>query len=569
MKPALHLGITSILLLGLITCQPRPKEAPYTPTAILVCGTAETDTAWFSSGKKAQLFDGLGNLHFPITTTHPEVQRYFDQGLMLATGFNHAEAARSFFEATRLDSTCAMAYWGLSYVLGPNYNAGMDPDNYVRAYESIQKAISLASNGTPKEKALIDAMAKRYPANAVVDRAPNDVAYADAMKKVHEQFPDDADIGALYAESAMDLHPWDLFEKDGTAKSWTPEILSLLETLLKKCPQHITLHHLYIHAVEASTQPERGIQSAVLLDKEAPNSSHLVHMGAHIYIRTGDYHSGSIANQKAVIVDSIYLTGSYAQGAFPLAYLPHNYHFLAATATFEGNYKWAIEAAEKMAEITKKGVLAKPAWATLQHYYTIPYFVAAKFDKWDYIVDRVKNDTLSLPYPKAIRHYALGLALAANNKLEEATAELDHLKALSKDPDIHALTIWSINSLGSVLQIASLVLEADILARQSDFKTSEQLLKSAIQLEDALNYNEPPDWIFPVRHYLGALYLKNQKYKEAELVYKTDLSLFPMNGWALKGLASAQQQLEKQSEAKATQDLLVKAWKWSDHPLNL
>jgi tetratricopeptide (TPR) repeat protein len=569
MKPLVHLGIASILFLGLFTCQPQKKEAAYTPTAILVCGTAETDTAWFTSGIKAQLFDSLGNLHFTITTTNQETQRYFDQGLMLATGFNHAEAARSFFEATRLDSSCAMAYWGLSYVLGPNYNAGMDPDNYERAYQSIQKAINRSNHCTPKEKALIGAMAKRYPAKAVEDRAPFDHAYSNAMKIVHEQFPNDADIGALYAESVMNLHPWDLYEKNGQPKSWTPEIVSLIENLLQKYPEHITLHHLYIHAVEASTTPERGVNSARVLDKAAPNSSHLVHMPSHVYIRTGDYHSGSVANQKAVRVDSTYLTGSYAQGAFPLAYFPHNYHFLAATATFEGNFKSAIHAAEKMAEITKKDLLAKPAWATLQHYYTIPYFVAAKFDKWDYIIARVKKDTLNLPYPTAVRHYALGLALAGNNKLEEATVELNQLKSLSRDPEVQKLTIWNINTLGSLLQIASRVLEADILAKQGEFTISEQLLKHAIQLEDALNYNEPPDWIFPVRHYLGELYLKNQKYKEAELVFKTDLSLFPMNGWALNGLARAQQQQEMKNEAKTTQELLRKAWKWSDQPLKL
>jgi tetratricopeptide (TPR) repeat protein len=569
MKPPVYLGIASIVLLGLMTCQTRKKDTVYTPTAILVCGTAETDAAWFTSGKKAQLFDSLGNLHFPITTKHQEVQRYFDQGLMLATGFNHAEAARSFFEATRLDTSCAMAYWGLSYVLGPNYNAGMDPDNYERAYQSIQKAIKLSSYGTPKEKALIEAMAKRYPAKAVENRASYDLDYSNAMKKIHEQFPDDADIGALYAESVMDLHPWDLYEKNGTPKTWTPEIVSLLETLLQKYPEHITLHHLYIHAVEASTKPERGVKSALVLEKAAPNSSHLVHMPSHIYIRTGDYHSGSVSNQNAVKVDSTYLTGSYAQGAFPLAYFPHNYHFLAATATFEGNFKWAIQAAEKMAEITKKDLLAKPAWATLQHYYTIPYFVAAKFDKWDYIIDRVKKDTLNLPYPKAIRHYAHGLALAGNNKLEEATVELNQLKALSRDPDVHELTIWNINSLGSLLQIAALVLEADILTKQGEFKISEQLLKHAVELEDALNYNEPPDWIFPVRHNLGDLYLKNKKYKEAALVYEADLYLFPKNGWALKGLATAQQQQGMENETNSTRELLRKAWQWSDQPLNL
>ena len=559
-----YFAIKLILLVTLVDCQNRKQPAEYTPTSIIVCGTTATDKAWFTSGKKAVLFEGLGKVHFAITTKNKEVQRYFDQGLMLAIGFNHAEAARSFFEATRLDSTCAMAYWGLSYVLGPNYNAGMEPDNYERAFENSREAIRLSSKSSTKEKLLIDALAKRYPPKPVENRMSFDQDYSNALKKVYEQFPDDAEIGALYVESLMDLHPWDLYEKDGKPKLWTPQIVTILEKLIKNNPSHIALHHFYIHAVEASKNPERGLESSAVLEKAAPNSSHLIHMPSHIYIRTGLYHEGSVSNQRAVIVDSTYLAGTFAQGAFPLVYFPHNYHFLAATATLEGNFKSAMQAAEKMAEFTRKDLMRSADWATLQHYYTIPYHVAIKFEKWDYILGRADKDTVSLKYPRAIRHYAKGLALVGKNRISDAVTELSQLKYLSKDPAIQKLTIWNINTLSSILEIACLVLEADILGKKGQLAASEQLLRQAVLLEDALNYNEPPDWFFSVRHYLGSALLRNNKYKEAELVYKKDLEIFPLNGWALNGLQIAQLKQGMATEAGETRKWLVKAWKWAD-----
>jgi tetratricopeptide (TPR) repeat protein len=558
--------LVCIVLVYLVTiaCQPRTKSADNQTTAQVICRTLPIDKAWYSSGQKAQLFDSLGGLNFPITTQSQEAQQYFNQGLMLAVGFNHAEAARSFYEATRLDSTCAMAYWGFSYVLGPNYNAGMEPDNYERAYAAIQRARQLSSICTDKEKALINALAKRYSAQPVDDRKSYDIAYSNAIKQVHEQFPEDADIAALYAESLMDLHPWDLWEHDGRSKPWTPGIITALEKLMKRNPNHIALNHYYIHAVEASGTPERGLKSAAILSKVAPKASHLVHMPSHIYIRTGDYHQGSLSNWQSVKVDSTYLMGVYAQGAFPLNYFPHNYHFLVATATLEGNYQWAMAAARKVAENTKKTLMPEPGWSTLQHYYTIPYHVAIKFTKWDEVLRMCKADTVRLKYPTAIRHYARGLALISKHQLPEARLELEQLDKLTTDPGIAKLTIWPINSMRSILEIARRVLEAEILAQEGQFPSSIKLLQEAVGLEDALNYNEPPDWLFSVRHTLGTVLLKAKRYQEAEIVFTSDLKIFPRNGWALAGLHKAQVSQGLTGKARQTQILLNQAWQWAD-----
>lgn len=556
--------ILPFFLALLIACESRQKPAENPTTAQVICRTAPTDKAWYSSGQKAPLFDSLGSIHFPITTQNKEVQRYFNQGLMLAVGFNHAEAARSFFEATRLDSTCAMAFWGFSYVLGPNYNAGMEPDNYERAYVAIQQASQLSARCSDKEKALINALAKRYPAKPVDDRKPYDEAYSKAIKQVHERFPDDADIAALYAESLMDMHPWDLWEHDGRPKPWTPGIIAALEKLMIRNPNHIALNHYYIHAVEASKTPERGLKSAAILSKVAPKASHLVHMPSHIYIRTGNYHEGSLSNWQAVKVDSLYLMGIYAQGAFPLNYFPHNYHLLVATATLEGNYQWAMTSARKVAENTKKQLMADPAWCTLQHYYTIPYYVAIKFAQWDELLRMCQTDTVSLKYPTAIRHYARGLALAHKKQLVKAKLELQQLDKLTTDPDIGKLKLGGINPMSSILEIARRVLKAEILAQEGQLASSITLLQEAAILEDGLNYQEPPDWFFSVRHNLGAVLLKAKRYGKAEAVFANDLAVFPRNGWALAGLHKAQVNQGFIEKAQQTQVLLTEAWKWAD-----
>lgn len=523
-----------------------------------------TDKDWYSLHKKAPKFAGLAGIDFKITTSFPEVQQYFNQGMMLAYGFNHAEAARSFFEASRLDPNCALAYWGFAYVLGPNYNAGMEDDNYQRAYDAIQKAKKLAINGSPKEKALIEALSSRYAIKPPADRKPLDIAYASAMKKVYTKFPSNPDIGALYAESLMNLHPWDLYEKNtGIAKEWTPEIVKVLTNLVAKNPKHPGAHHFYVHAMEASAAPEKALKSAQLLETLVSGSGHLIHMPSHIYIRTGDYHQGSLSNIEAVKVDSLYTTLCHAQGAYPLGYYPHNYHFLTATAALEGNSELAWDAAKKLQKHISPEIMRQPGWGTLQHYYTIPYYIAVKFAMWDTII-ALPNPGKDLIYPKAVWHYARGMAYLGKNNLANAEQELASLKQLSKNKTLKDVTIWNINTTADLAQIATKVLDAGIASKQNDFDKAISVLKEAVAIEDQLNYNEPPDWFFSVRHYLGAVLLKSNKYAEAEKVYRQDLQIWPKNGWALIGLYNAMLLQKKEKEALKIKTAFDAAWQYAD-----
>ena len=523
-----------------------------------------TDGKWFETDNKAPLFKGMDVIDYPISTKNAEAQKYFNQGLAFAFGFNHAEAARSFYYATKLDSLSPMCFWGYAYVLGPNYNAGMDNDNYQRAYKAIQKAIKLSANASEKEKALIEAMSKRYAAKPVEDRHSLDIAYSEAMKDVSKKFPDDTTIATMYAESIMNLHPWDLYKKDGTPQKWTPEIESILEKVLIKDPKHIGANHFYIHAVEASNTPERGNASAALFDKGlAPSSGHLIHMSSHIYIRTGEYHKGTVANINAVKTDSSYVTMCHAQGAYPLGYYPHNYHFMAACATLEGNYKWAILAANETSKLVHPKTMITPGWEGLQHYYVIPYFVAVKFGKWDDILKmKLVSDTIK--YPVAIAHYGKGMAYLEKKDSKSAKAELAALLVIANDPNMKKITIWEINSVDNILQIASKVLEGEILASEGKYDQSISLIKEAIAIEDKLNYNEPPDWFFSVRHHLGAIQIEAGKYNDAIKTYQEDLKKFRNNGWAQQGLKLAYEKLNNQAKAKEMDALLAKSWAYAD-----
>ncbi|MEW5675580.1 hypothetical protein ABGT15_04650 [Flavobacterium enshiense] len=543
---------------------PKTEEKSKIGTNSISCAPPVVDAVWYTSDSKAPLFEGMDVLDYKITTKNPEAQKYFNQGLALAYGFNHAEAARSFHYATKLDPECAMCYWGFAYVLGPNYNAGMEPDNYERAYKAIQTALRLSTKTSESEKALIHALSKRYVEKPVEDRSALDITYSQAMKEVNTKFPDDININALYAESVMDLHPWDLYEKNGKPKPWTSEIVTLLEKILKKDPKHIGANHFYIHAVEASNTPQLGYASAKFFDDgHAKSFGHLVHMSSHIYIRTGDYHKGTIANINACKVDSAYVTMCHAQGAYPLAYYPHNYHFMAGTATLEGNSKWAMIGANETSKLVHPKNMVLPGLETLQHYYVIPYFVAVKFGKWDDILKmKLVSDTLK--YPKAISHYARGMAYLGKHDLRKAKTELMRLEVLANDKDLEKMTIWQINSMSSIVNIAAKVLKAEILASERNYTQSIHLLQKAIVIEDDLNYNEPPDWFFSVRHHLGAVFIEAGKYNEAIKVYEEDLKRFPKNGWSYHGLKLAYEKLNNKAKVTEIDILINKSWATAD-----
>jgi tetratricopeptide (TPR) repeat protein len=532
---------------------------------VIGCYTPKTtDKDWYLSGKKAPLLGGLEGIDFKITTGSHEAQQYFNQGMMLAYGFNHAEAARSFYEAARLDSTCAMAYWGFAYVLGPNYNGGMEEDNYQRAYDAAVKAKSLSKNCTPVEISLINALATRYEAQPPADRTCLDKAYAAAMKNVYDQYSSNPDVGALYAESLMNLHPWDLYDKETKKpKQWTPELIAVLEHLMKINPKHPGAHHFYIHALEASATPEKALATARLMETLVPGSGHLVHMPSHIYINTGDYHLGTLSNLRAVEVDSVYTTACHAQGVYPLAYYPHNYHFLAATATLEGNSQIAWMAAKKMQQHIPVEIMEQPGWGTLQHYYIIPYYIAVKFGMWDSILSFPKP-AKELVYPGAIRHYARGMAYLGKNDISNAQRESEVLKKLAADSSLQHLTVWDINTTADLANIAAKVLSAGIAAKQKQFNACISLLKEAVTIEDNLNYNEPPDWFFSVRHHLGAAFIQAEKYDEAEKIYRQDLKTWKKNGWALIGLHNSLLLQKKNNEAQAVKSAFNAAWQYAD-----
>ncbi len=509
----------------------------------------------------APVLDNLGDHQVDISTESPLAQKLFNQGITLAYAFNHREAARSFREAATQDPECAMCHWGLALVMGPNINAPMDPTNLGEIYTATQEALRLAPKATDWEKALIEALAFRYPDSTTVDRAPLDQDYADAMREVYRKYSDHQDVAVLFAESLMDLHPWDLYEQDGSPKEWTPEIVDLLGDILNRWPKNPGANHLYIHAVEASTSPERGLPSADRLRSLVPGAGHLVHMPSHIYIRTGRYHEGSVANQKAMVADSLYISSCNAQGIYPLLYYPHNIHFLAATAALEGRGDISINAAFQLSGKVDKEMMKEPDWTTLQHYFSIPYYVLVKFAEWDRILEMPLEDEA---YPKAVLHYARGMAYANQKQLEKARHELNQIHKIQAEGVLDGMMIWDLNTMTDLVDITRLVLTAEIDAKSGRYDQAISALRQAIAIEDQLTYTEPPDWFFSVRHELGNVLLQAGRFSEAETVYLEDLKNLPENGWALNGLYLSLLNQQRNLAAQKVKSRFDKAWKWAN-----
>jgi len=513
--------------------------------------------------KQAPLFNNLGTLNFPITTNSELAQKYFDQGIILAYGFNHEEAFRSFEEVARLDSNCAMAYWGMAYVLGPNINLPMDAGVVHTAYEAIQKAISLLDNETQREKDYVTALSKRYSAEVLEDRTPLDQAYSDAMRNLSAKYPDGLDAATMFAESIMNLHPWDYWLKDGTAQPWTPELVAILEGVIQKNPDHHGANHLYIHAVEASKNPHRGLASADKLRFLAPGAGHLVHMPAHIYIRTGKYHEGSLANIRAVKSDEEYINQCNQQGFYPLSYYPHNYHFLWATATLEGDSKTAIDAAIKTSQKPPDSLMSVCGYETLQHFAAIPLYAFVTFGKWEKILDYEKpND--DRPYIVAVWHYARAMAFIAANNIAEAEKEIISLESFRGNETIDSLLIWGFNSAGILIDIAIETARGELAAKKKNYSEAIAHLQKAVEYEYSLQYDEPPTWFYPCRQNLGAVLIEAGKYDEAEKIYRENLADIPDNGWGLFGLQQALLKQGKTDEAAEVKKRFNEAWKYAD-----
>ena len=514
----------------------------------------------------APLLTGMGTHHHSITTKSPSAQRYFDQGLVLAYGFNHAEAARSFRQATKLDPNCAMCYWGLAYVLGPNINAAMEDDNVPEAYQAMNKALTLASNSSEKEQAYIKALSTRYVREPVEDRTSLDRAYADAMKEVAQTYPEDLDAATIYAEALMDTMPWDYWTKAGEAKPVTKELLATLESILERDPNHPGANHLYIHAVEA-VKPEKAIAAADRLRNLVPGSGHLVHMPSHIYIRVGRYRDAAIANEKAIAVDRDYLAQCHAQGIYPLAYVPHNQHFLWFSAIFEGDRDLAMKSANQLVEMIDKDKIREPGLGTLQHFYTIPLYTLTRFGQWDEILAQ-PQPAEDLAYPNGVWHYARGLAFNAQGQLNAAKQELDKLTEIVSDSALVSTTLRDINSNQNILEIATEVLAGEIAAKQENYEQAIAHLQKAVTIEDNLNYDEPADWSTPARQNLGAIFLAANYPDKAEQVYREDLAIYPDNGWSLFGLAKSLQAQGKEQEAREVTQKFTKAWQFADVQLS-
>ena len=405
-------------------------------------------------------------------------------------------------------------------------------------------------------------MAKRYTDKPLEDRGELDLAYAEAMKQVTQQFPNDLDAATIYAEALMDTMPWDYWTQQGEPKPEAQKVLDALESILEQSPDHPGANHLYIHAVEA-VKPQQAISAADRLGSLVPGSGHLVHMPSHIYIRVGRYHDAAVANQKAIAVDNNYITQCHAQGIYPLAYMPHNHHFLWFAATMEGNRKLATEAAKNVAAMDDPQMMREPGMGTLQHFSVVPLFTMIRFGQWDEILATLQPEA-DLKYPTGVWHYARGLAFNAQGEIVKAQQELKALDLLADDPELEKITIWDLNTTPDILRIADEVLTGEIAAQEGKNLRAIAHLRQAVNLEDALNYNEPADWSIPVRQYLGAALLKAKHYDAAEKVYREDLAIYPDNGWSLYGLSESLQAQNKNVEAKDVQQKFEFAWQYAD-----
>jgi tetratricopeptide (TPR) repeat protein len=512
----------------------------------------------------ATLIPGLGNYSFRITTSSPEVQRWFDQGLMLTYGFNHDAAERSYLKAAELDPDCAMCWWGASLVLGPHVNAAMNPEDNAKAWQRLQRAVALALKASAREQAFIHALEARYAADPPADRRLLDEAYAQATARLVTERPDDLDARVFRAEALMDLQPWDYYDEQLKPKGGTAEVVSLLESVLAKNPDHAGALHLYVHAVEASASPQRGVEAADRLRTLIPGSGHLVHMPAHIYARVGRWHDAVIANQVAIAADEKYLSmcrGNY-KGVYPLGYVPHNPHFLWFAASMEGSSRIAQQAARVTADrVNMPELMRQPGFAGLQHYWMTPWFDDVRFGRWDEIRAR-PNPAPDLPYITAIWHYAQGLAAVRENRIGAAQEHHAALAKLADDPVIEAMLMWDRYPLSLATGIAERTLRAELALVRGDTATAIAALREAVEIEG--RYDEPPLWHVPVRQSLGVALLQAGEAAAAEETYREELRRNPANAWSLKGLVVSLQRQGKAEQAAQAQREFSRATQHAD-----
>ncbi|MBD0825073.1 tetratricopeptide repeat protein [Aestuariibaculum marinum] len=566
MKTKLAILFTAVILYATISHKINHEEAFDYSRKIGTNSISCTSTAFLldnidSTKQIAPLFENLGNHSYKVSTTNELAQRFFNQGIRLTYAFNHAEAHRSFMEASRLDPNCAMAYWGQAYTLGPNINDPQPDDERKNKYnEAIAQALNQSKNSTPKEQALIKALTHRYSTDLTKEVSELNMAYMKAMEKVVAQFPDDSDIQTLYAASIMNTVPWNYWDKKGNPSPNITEAKAALEKAIKLDPDNPGAHHYYIHMVELP-KPDMAVHSAEKLASLMPAAGHIVHMPSHIYIRVGRYKDAVEANQKAILADEDYISQCFSQGMYPLGYYPHNIHFLWSASSLLGNSQLAIEAAKKTAEKVPVGEMKDLHF--LQNFAATPLLAYTRFGKW--------NDILTYPKPnddikhlKLIWHYTRGIAFTRKNNLKEAKEELEAIDVLANDPDMENNIATGFDSGTTLAKLAYEIVSGEIAANTKDYNTAITHFEKAVAIEDNLIYNEPSAWHIPPRQNLGDILMKAKRYSEAEKIYKEDLVNLRQNGWSLMGLYNSLLAQGKTKDAKKIKNEFNKAWQDSD-----
>ena len=512
---------------------------------------------------KEPLYDGLGSYSRKITTDSAEAQRYFDQGLAFLYGFNHRAAIRAFQQAAEIDPECAMAHWGVALACGPHINSiAVPPPAAELAWKELGLAQKNAGNASPVERALIGALAKRYANPQPEDRSGLDRAYADAMREVWKKYPKDPDVGALFAEAMMNLRPWDQWTPDGKPQPGTDEIIATLDAVLTLNPNHPLANHLYIHAVEASPNPERAMAAADRLRNLQPGLAHNVHMSSHIDIRTGQWLKAVDTNAKAVEADQRYRKIFGPPKGFLNVYIAHNRHMLAYAAMMTGQRDLAMKHIRAMvAEIPSEFLTENALQA--EGNVAMPLEVMVRFGLWDDILAEPERYTDKMWFSRALHHAARAIAYAAKGDTARArnaqSVFVERAKLVPKEDFV------SNNSCEALLAVAIPMVEGEILIAEGKIDSGIEQLRAAIQKEDALKYDEPPGWLIPVRHSLGAVLMKQQRFAEAEQVYRDDLARLPENGWSLLGLAeSLRKQKKNADEIAQTQAKFEKIWAKAD-----
>lgn len=510
------------------------------------------------------LFEGLGDYGRAIRASDPLAQRYFDQGLTLAYAFNHDEAIRSFEAATRVDPQCAMAWWGVALCNGPHINNPIMPEERsAAAWRALEKALEFKANESEANRALIEALAARYSNPPPEDRAALDRSYAAEMRKVYERFPDDPDVGTLYAEAMMDLRPWDLWTHDGRPQPGTTEILAVLERVLEQAPKNPGAPHLYIHAIEASPDPAKATAAADRLRDLVPGAGHLVHMPSHIYVLTGRWEDASRQNELAIEADRAYQALSPKQDFFRL-YMIHNHHMLSFAEMMRGRREASLRAARDVVASIPADYGREQA-ALVDPYMAIVTEVQMRFGRWEEIL-REPAPPAHWPIATALWRFARGVALANTGELDKAEAERRAFERAAEAVPQDAL--MAINKAHDVLAIARLMLAGEMAYNRGDVDTAVAKLREAAALEDKLLYMEPPEWIQPVRHALGAILLDAGRVAEAEEVYRRDLAEWPDNGWALYGLSQCLKRRGALAEAREVENRFERVWARSDTPIH-